>query len=223
MNNKSPITRFLFPSILFFVFIVFTLCVKFLDVQPAGVLDSVIGFASINLPIHVFFGVHPFLDKLTDIFLGFTLLVAFAFAILGLIQLIKHRLDSSILFLGLFYIVVILFYFFFEKVIINCRPILQNGELEASYPSSHTLLIICILDSAIIVLNKLFNQEQTLKENKIFQMIFAFVKPFFTIIICATVLCRLFSGVHWFTDILGGILLSVSLVEFFKQVISLKN
>ena len=138
------------------------------------------------------------------------------YAFIGLIQLIKRRsifkVDKEIILLGLYYIIVIALYVFFEKVIINYRPILMNGFLEASYPSSHTLMTICICGSSILINKKLFN-------NKITKVI----NYLSIIIITITVVGRLISGVHWFTDIIGGILISSGLLMTFYSLLSIIN
>ena len=138
--------------------------------------------------------------------------MSFIYAIIGFIQLIKRKsllkVDKEILSLGVFYVVLILIYILFEKIIVNYRPILMNGFLEASFPSSHTLMAVCICGSSIMVNKKLF-------KNKIskFSNILSFV------IIIATILGRLISGVHWFTDILGGLIISAALLMTFYSVL----
>ena len=142
--------------------------------------------------------------------------MAIVYAFIGLIQFIKRRsifkVDKEIILLGLYYIIVIALYVFFEKVIINYRPILMNGFLEASYPSSHTLMTICICGSSILINKKLFN-------NKITKVI----NYLSIIIITITVVGRLISGVHWFTDIIGGILISSGLLMTFYSLLSIIN
>ena len=142
--------------------------------------------------------------------------MAIVYVFIGLIQLIKRRsifkVDKEIILLGLYYIIVIALYVFFEKVIINYRPILMNGFLEASYPSSHTLMTICICGSSILINKKLFN-------NKITKVI----NYLSIIIITITVVGRLISGVHWFTDIIGGILISSGLLMTFYSLLSIIN
>lgn len=208
MQNKSSYKKLILPLTLFCAFIVFTLCVKNIDVKQTGVLDSVIGFATINLTLHNLIGINPLFDKVSDLFLATAFLVAFSFAVFGFVQLCKRNLDKKILVLGIFYFVVILFYFFFEKVIINYRPILENGTLEASYPSSHVLITIFILESAISVIKNYITNKK----------FYSTLKILFRIMIFVTVILRFLSGVHWFTDIIGAALLSVSLIEFFKFV-----
>jgi undecaprenyl-diphosphatase len=138
--------------------------------------------------------------------------IAMVYAFIGFIQLIKRKnifkVDKEIIILGLFYIVVISIYIFFEKVIVNYRPILMNGFLEASYPSSHTLMTICLCGSSIIVNKKVFNNKIT-----------KFMNILSLVIILITVIGRLISGVHWFTDIIGGIFISIALLMTLHSVI----
>jgi undecaprenyl-diphosphatase len=138
--------------------------------------------------------------------------MAMVYSLIGFIQLVKRKslfkVDKEIIILGLFYIVVISLYVFFEKFIVNYRPILMNGFLEASYPSSHTLMTICLCGSSIIVNRKLFN-------NKIAK----FVNVLSLVIVLITVIGRLLSGVHWFTDIIGGIFIGVALLMTLYSVI----
>ena len=112
------------------------------DVQPIGPNGSRVGFAAINGAFHALTGVHWALYTLTD-WLGLVPIgIAFGFAVLGLVQLIRRksllRVDRDILMLGGFYIVVLAAYVLFETVVINYRPVLIGGKLEASYPSEVT-------------------------------------------------------------------------------------
>ena len=142
--------------------------------------------------------------------------MSMVYAIIGLKQLIKRKsirkIDKEIIILGIFYIVVILIYILFEKYIINYRPILMNGFLEASFPSSHTLMTICLCGSSIIINNRLFKNKFT----KIVNVISLFI-------IIITIIGRLISGVHWFTDIIGGILISSFLLMLFYSILTLNK
>lgn len=148
-----------------------------------------------------------FLYELTDWLSIIPILFVVYFAFSGFKQLIKRknilRVDFDIIILGIFYILVFAFYFLFEKFIVNYRPILINGISEASYPSSTTLLVLCIIPTSIMQVNwhcKSILQKVLIKYSLIIFLVFM-------------VLCRFLSGVHWFSDIIGGILLSISLVS----------
>lgn len=196
--------------------ITFTILVKVVDVKQIGVNNSSIGFATLNQFIFETTGVNMIWYHITDWLGLIPVFMAIVYAFIGLIQFIKRRsifkVDKEIILLGLYYIIVIALYVFFEKVIINYRPILMNGFLEASYPSSHTLMTICICGSSILINKKLFN-------NKITKVI----NYLSIIIITITVVGRLISGVHWFTDIIGGILISSGLLMTFYSLLSIIN
>lgn len=214
MNNKKR--NFLISGILLLIAITFTILVKVVDVKQIGVNNSSIGFATLNQFIFETTGVNIIWYHITDWLGLIPVFMAIVYAFTGLIQLIKRRsifkVDKEIILLGLYYIIVIALYVFFEKVIINYRPILMNGFLEASYPSSHTLMTICICGSSILINKKLFN-------NKITKVI----NYLSIIIITITVVGRLISGVHWFTDIIGGILISSGLLMTFYSLLSIIN
>ena len=214
MNNKKR--NFLISGILLLIAITFTILVKVVDVKQIGVNNSSIGFATLNQFIFETTGVNMIWYHITDWLGLIPVFMAIVYAFIGLIQLIKRRsifkVDKEIILLGLYYIIVIDLYVFFEKVIINYRPILMNGFLEASYPSSHTLMTICICGSSILINKKLFN-------NKITKVI----NYLSIIIITITVVGRLISGVHWFTDIIGGILISSGLLMTFYSLLSIIN
>ena len=155
---KKGKSNFLVSTILILVGVVFTILVKVVDVQSAGVNGTSIGFATINMLIYKSIGVNMAWYHITD-WLGLVpIFIAIMYAIIGVIQSVKRKslfkVDKEIIILGLFYIVVISLYIFFEKFIVNYRPILMNGYLEASYPSSHTLMTICLCGSSIMINKK---------------------------------------------------------------------
>ena len=188
--------------------------VKVVDVKQVGVNETSIGFATVNQFVFNFFGVNMVWYHITD-WLGLVpIFMAMTYALIGLIQLIKRKslfkVDKEIIILGIFYFIVIVLYLFFEKVIVNYRPILMNGFIEASYPSSHTLMTICLCGSSIIVNRKLFNNKIT-----------KFINILSIAIILITIIGRLISGVHWFTDIIGGIFISIALLMTLYSTINL--
>lgn len=199
--------------ILLVAFLLWTCAVRFVDVQQIGPRNSNVGFATINNLVHTLTGTNMCLYTLTD-WLGLVPIVfVISFGILGLIQWIKRKhilkVDFNILVLGGFYIVVMAIYVVFEIFVVNYRPVLINGCLEASYPSSTTTLVICVMSSALIQFN-LRLKNNFLKKSVVF-IIIAFV--------VFMVIGRLISGVHWVTDIIGGALISASLVQIYKGII----
>ena len=210
MSKKKR--NFCISTILILLAVVFTILVKVVDVKQIGVNETSIGFATLNQFVFKTTGVNMIWYHITD-WLGLVpIFMAMAYALIGFIQLIKRKsifkVDKEIIILGLFYIVVISLYIFFEKVIVNYRPILMNGFLEASYPSSHTLMTICLCGSSIIVNKKLFNSRIT-----------KFMNVLSAVIIAITVIGRILSGVHWFTDIIGGILIGSALLTTLYSVL----
>jgi undecaprenyl-diphosphatase len=183
--------------------------VKIIDVKPIGPEESFVGFATLNGWVHNLFGVNMTLYNITDWASILVVFIPLVFAILGLHQWIKKRslfkVDRSILLLGGFYGIVFIAYLFFEFFIVNYRPILIDGFLEASYPSSTTMLVMCIMPTTMLQFSRLITS------NKVRNIVNAICG----IITGLMVLGRLLSGVHWFTDILGGVLLSISLVMFY--------
>lgn len=198
------------------LFVVWTLLVSFVDVRAIGPQGSTVGFGALNYFIHNLTGVSMTLYIITD-WLGLVPIVtALSFAILGLVQLIKRksllRVDYSILALGVFYIAVIVIYVLFEIVVINYRPILIDGALESSYPSSTTILVMTIMPTAMMHLKCRI-------KNLIFKRILFVVACIFTAFM---VIGRLLSGVHWVSDIIGGLILSIGLVLMYYSLSRIK-
>lgn len=190
-------------------FILWTVAVRFVDVEAIGPEGSSVGFAKLNGFFHSLTGVNMTLYTITD-WLGLVpIAVCFGFAVLGLIQWVKRKnllkVDRSILVLGGFYIAVMAVYILFEYIVVNRRPVLIEGYLEASYPSSTTLLVLCVMPTALMQLN-----------NRIKNNFFRYtVTTLIIIFILFMVIGRLVSGVHWLTDIVGGALLSSGLVMMY--------
>ncbi|MEE0203670.1 MAG: phosphatase PAP2 family protein [Muricomes sp.] len=195
---------------LFLIFILFTVMVKTVDVKPVGPDRSKVGLASVNQCVFKFFGVNLLWYDITDWLGVFAIVFALGFAVLGLFQLIKRKsiqkVDCRILLLGVFYVMVIAVYLFFEVVVVNDRPIILSESLEASFPSSHVMFVNCIMATAMLQFH------YYLRERKAWLWMSDIVS---VLIITATVIGRLISGVHWFTDIVAGILLSSVLIALY--------
>ena len=193
--------------------VLFTALVKNVDVKPIGPNESMVGFADINKLFHNLIGSNMTIYKITEVLGYIPIVMALVYVFIGLKQLIKRKsllkVDKEIYVLALFYVLVVGVYVFFEKFVINYRPILIDGLLEASYPSSHTLMSICLCGSSIIINKKLFKNKFGDIENVLS-----------VILILLIVIGRIISGVHWFTDILGGIIISSTLLVIFYSIIS---
>lgn len=206
--------NFYFGVGLLALFVLWTVALHVVDVQAIGPGGSSVGFASLNKLIHNSTGVHMSLYTVTD-WLGLVpICLIMGFGVLGLCEWIKRKnlfkVDYNILVLGGFYIVVMAIYIFFEMFVVNYRPILINGYLEASYPSSTTMLVMCVMPTAIMQFN-------TRIKNSIFRRCVAFI---ITAFIVFMVIGRLVSGVHWFSDIVGGAMLSSGLVMIYDSIVN---
>jgi len=92
---------------------------------------------------------------------------------------------------------------------VNFRPIFIEGELEASYPSSTTLLVLSVMPTLI------FQADRRCKKKGLKQAV-----RILTIVFSAfMVIGRLVCGVHWLTDILGGLVLSMGLFLLYKAAV----
>ena len=196
------------------LFIIWTVALGFVDVGEIGPQGSSVGFATLNKMIHNITGVHMSLYTITD-WLGLVpICFIMGFGILGLCEWIKRKnlfkVDFSILTLGGFYIIVMVAYIYFEMFVVNYRPILINGILEASYPSSTTMLVMCVMPTAIMQFNSRIKNSGFKK----------CVNILITTFIAFMVIARLLSGVHWFSDIIGGALLSGGLVMIYYAIVN---
>lgn len=198
-------------------FLLWTAAVRFVDMQAIGPRGSTVGFATMNRFVHTLTGVHMSLYTITD-WLGLVpLAFVMGFGILGLIQWIQRKrllkVDYNILVLGGFYLVVMAVYVLFEMVTVNYRPVLINGYLETSYPSSTTMLVMCVMPTAIM-------QFHARIKNGILKRCISSAMIAFIVFM---VIGRLISGVHWVTDIIGGALVSAGLVLMYRTVSSFEK
>ena len=212
MKNKNNLFVSGISGLLVMILIVL---VRFVDVRPIGPEGTSIGLSRLNGFFFRLSGVNILWYHITDWLGVAAILVAFLFAMAGFVQLIKRRsilkVDREILALGGLYIVVIGLYVLFEIVIVNYRPIIMpdGTHPEASFPSSHTMLVCVIMGSAIMLIGKY------VKEKRICRVL----RGICAAIIGMTVIGRLIAGVHWFTDIVGGVLISIFLLSLFSEVL----
>ena len=199
--------------LLLLAFVLWTVLIMKVDVQPIGPLESSVGFAGVNGWFHQLTGVHMSIYTITD-WLGLVpIIICACFGVLGLIQLIQRKslmkVDPDIILLGIYYILVILGYLIFEMIPINRRPVLIDGILEASYPSSTTLLVMSVMPTLIFQANRRVKNENPRKTLVIGSVLFA----------AFMVIGRTVSGVHWLTDIIGAILLSAGLYLVYRSAV----
>ena len=195
---------------LLLAFVLWTALIQCVDVRPAGVNGTNVGFAALNTWFHRLTGVHMGLYAVTD-WLGLVpIAVCLGFGALGLWQWIARKsilkVDRDILLLGAYYVLVILGYLIFEMIPINYRPVLIDGAMEASYPSSTTLLVLSVMPTLA------FQVDRRVKSRTVRRVAAAFVVLFSAFMVTG----RLLAGVHWITDIAGAVLLSAGLYSLYR-------
>ena len=212
MKERSK--KLLFTGILLIVvFAIWTLLIQVVDVQPIGQNGTNIGFATFNIWFHELTGVHMTIYTITDWMGLIPIFVCMIFGGIGLGQWIKRRsllkVDRDILFLGIYYVIVIFGYLIFEMIPINYRPILIEGVMEASYPSSTTLLVLSVMPTLT------FQMNRRMKNMTVCKMLSMLTILFSSFMVVGRWIC----GVHWFTDIIGSIILSTGLFCVYKGVV----
>ncbi len=210
MKNEVKFLAVL-TAVLFVAFALFTVLVKTVGAAPIGPNATVVGFSGVNGDFRDSVGQNETLYKVTQALGYLALAVAGGFGVFGIWQLVKRKsvkkVDPEILLLGAFYIIVILLYLLFNVAVINYRPVIEPGETapEASYPSSHTVLAVCVFVTAGIALFRYIKNKAAASA----------VCAGLNVLAIFTVIGRALSGVHWLTDIIGGVLLSAALVALY--------
>lgn len=215
-TKKLPLVSLICTVGLFVLFLLWTVLIKFTDVAAIGPNGSEVGFSALNGAFHDLTagnGYHETLYKLTDILGLVPFAIVAGFAILGLVQWIRRKsflkVDRDIFVLGGFYVLVLAAYLFFEVVKVNFRPVLIDGKLETSYPSSTTMLALCVFATAMMQLyHRIKNKALRISLLSLIGALMAFM-----------VIARLISGVHWLTDIIGGFILSAALISLYQLVL----
>ena len=195
-----------------FLFAIWTYLLTVIDVRSIGACDTNVGFASLNCCFHNMTGIDLYLYAVTDILGLVPIMICVFFAFVGFIQLVKRKrlflVDHDILLLGAFYIFVIFTFLIFEFLVINYRPILIDGELEPSYPSSTTMLVLCVIPTTC-------HQIKRRVKNPTVRTILVILSVLFALFV---LVARILSGVHWITDIIGGIIFSIGSVGLYYSL-----
>ena len=213
--KRKGFKSLLFGALYLIVFVVWTLLIQIVDVQPVGQNGTDIGFATINCYFHKLTGVHMVIYTITD-WLGLVpIFICLIFAGIGLTQLIQRkslfRVDYDIIVLGIYYIIVIFGYLIFEMIPINYRPVLIDGFMEASYPSSTTLLVLSVMPTLWFQAKRRMKNEVVLKYVCVLSALFSIFM----------LVGRTVAGVHWLTDIIGGVILSVLLISIYNLAMAI--
>jgi len=215
--KKNGINTLITGVLMLVLFAVWTVLIQTVDVQAVGQNGTDIGFASLNTWFHKMTGVHMWVYTVTD-WLGLVpIFICIIFGAVGLVQLIKRRsllkVDKDIILLGIYYILVIFGYLIFEMIPINYRPILIEGRMEASYPSSTTLLVMSVMPTLA------FQVHRRIRNTKVKYGIYAFTVLFTAFMVVG----RTVAGVHWLTDIAGSVLLSSGLYLIYHGAVRLTD
>lgn len=222
IDKKDVKFNFLKTGVLYGIFLFFTLLVKVFDVSTYLYNnDMKIGFSNLNKNFNhkityssALSDKSEFLLKFSDALAYLAIAVMAVFAVIGLLQLIFRKsfkkVDYQIYSLAIVYVLLFAFYGLFEVLIVNYRPIMVEGIYEASYPSSHTMLSIVAFCTAIPEGIRLFGKNNQIK------LAISIVLPVLTGL---AIILRMLCGYHWFTDILGGILLSIALIETYYSLV----
>lgn len=193
--------RWIVMTILGLLAIAFTVALKFVDVRPVGPVMSEVGFGTTNSTI--FTSITPEKNWLTvsNIMIAAIIVAGVLFASLGFVQLIKRKsfkkVDWQIKMLGLTYILMLGVYVFFEKIcVFNYRPVLIDGNLEPSFPSSHTLFATTIALTVMMILPSYIKSKAICLVLDVILAAMVFI----------TANGRIAGGVHWTSDVIGGLL-----------------
>ncbi len=216
MEKKN--TSLLTTIILAVVTGIYTVLVCTVNKAPVGPEGTSVGFSSMNKAFADAIGFSPLWDKITDVMMIAAILAAVSFVVLGVMQLVKKKsvlkVDKAILALAAVYIVVVVLYVFFDKVPINYRPIIMPDETspEASFPSTHTLVICTILSTAIVAWDRVFSDKKTICN---------ILKIAAIAVMVIGVAGRIIAGVHWITDIIAGLLFSATLTAAYVTALDI--
>ena len=195
--------------------VILVILIKTVDVAPIGPNGTSIGLSHLNQAIHDAIGINQGIYTITEIGGILAIVVVAVFAIMGLVQWIQRKklmkVDRELLVLGGLYVILGFLYVFFNKVAINYRPVIMPGEVlpESSFPSSHSMLGCTVMGSAYLLVDRYVKNPTAVKVLHVLCIINMIV----------IVGGRFLSGVHWFTDILGGILISIALIAEFSAVL----
>ncbi len=215
--NKKRIISIILAIVFFAGFLAFTYAVQHYDVQPVGPLNSEIGFATFNVACRDAIGQNEIMYELTQVIGYLAILICAGFGVIGAVQLFKNmslrKVDPDLICMGIFYLLCIGAYVYFQIKPINYRPVLEDGALASSYPSSHTILSICVFFSVLVeIARKITNKSKALVETLACLAMISF-----------TVAARFLSGMHWATDIIAAMILSVSLSCIFLAMLPKKK
>lgn len=189
------------------------LMLKSVDVAAIGPEGSSVGFAGLNGFVFETLGQNSVWKALTTVTGLLALLTAAVFAGIGAWQLYTRRslmkVDRALLAMGAVYIILLLVYIVYDKVPVNFRPVLEDGQLESSFPSSHAMLACTVFGCACVLVRRTVTRRITRD----------WLIRIFMALAVLTAAGRLLAGVHWCTDILGGVLIALGLTSLYSAFV----
>ena len=199
-------------GVLLAAFLILTVLLTCVDVRAAGESGAEVGFATLNEAVFDALGQNELCLKASEL-CGILMLAAVgAFGVTGFVQVIRRkgilRADPELYVMAGGLVLLAAVYVLFEIVVINCRPVLDEGELAASYPSSHTMLAVAVAGMGMAYL------QIRAKKGALAYTLYGLPN----VASVATVVLRLLSGVHWLTDIVGGVLLGLVITFVYLAV-----
>lgn len=183
---------------------------KNINVDKVGPNKVEVGYSSINEKVFNKLGKNDKYDKISDYLLYEAMATVGIFGVIGLYQLIRRKsllkIDGDIWMLAWYYVLVVAVYVGFDKLSINLRPILTEKGAEPSFPSSHTLITFCFLGVTMIQASDRVRKKA--------------LRWFINIVCIGSMLAmpilRLLAGMHWFSDVVGGIIIGHVFVLAYK-------
>lgn len=205
----------LFPIISFILFLVFTILVKTVDVTYIHDIGY-LGFYNVNSSINSKIQAMntSLYDKLSDVIMIISFVGVAIFAVIGIVQLIKRKSFKQVdpilyILLGL-YVLVAAMYLTFSLMKINFSPLSTKENLKDSYPSSHVFISITLFVSGVMTATKYVNMGKWMN-------VIGYAGAILLSILSAVT--RMFSGQHYFTDIIGAILLAIFLISAYYSAL----
>lgn len=204
--NKKFLTYSIVAGVLLLLFCALTVSLCCVDVRAAGESGAPVGLATVNEWAWNAIGQSELALTVSDV-LGLLFIAAVgAFGVTGLVQVIRRRgilrADKELYAMAGGLVLLAAAYVLFEVLVINCRPVLEDGALAASYPSSHAMLAVAVAGMGMAYL------QMRAKKGVLTYTLYGALN----VLSVVTVACRVLSGVHWVTDTLGGVLLGGAIV-----------
>lgn len=217
--------KFLLAGVMLAVFICLTVLLYTADRQPYTTLvtpyaegaeaeTATIGLAGLNLKVSEWLGFRNVFYEITEILGYVEIAVAVCIFLLAVYQLVTRKsvrkMDREVIAMMVPYALIVIFYVLFERISPNFRPVLLEEGLEMSFPSTHTVLGVGIMVTAEAFFARHFRNNTFMGK---------WMPWICRIISVTTVFCRTMSGVHWATDILGGLILAFAIAFVYDGLI----